>query len=377
MNADDTFASGRTGHRHASMLERRATIEDVASAAKVSVATVSRALRGLPNVAVSTRQRVMSVATSLNYEPDPAASRLAAGKTKTVTVGVPLISGWYFSTVVASAEAVCNGAGYDFQVICVSGPADRDRLLDDRHHLERRTDGLILVDVEPSAEQAARLRSRRIALTTIGNAVDGHPSVMIDDELVGEMACEHLVELGHRRIAMIGGLHDDPMNFTVPKRRRQGFERTLVRHGLALLPEFVAVGNFGIQGGREAMAELLDLADPPTAVFAMSDDMAFGALMELDRHGLVAGRDISIVGVDDHEFAQVVNLTTIRQPVADHGAVAAQLLISEMEAAAVGATGRPLTGTPTRSQTGESAGTPAVRGQLALVVRSTTGPAPV
>ena len=270
----------------------------------------------------------------------------------------------------------------------MSGPADRDRLLDDRHHLERRTDGLILVDVEPSAEQAERLRSRNIALTTIGNAVAGHPSVMIDDELVGEMACEHLVELGHRRIAMIGGLHDDPMNFTVPKRRRIGFERTLVRYGLALPPEFVAVGNFGIQGGREAMAELLDLGEPPTAVFAMSDDMAFGALMELERHGLVAGRDISIVGVDDHEFAQVVNLTTIRQPVAAHGAIAAQLLISEMEAMAASTSGRPLSGTAPRSRPdrsgarqhlddGDLPSPPAIRGELALVVRSTTGPVSV
>ena len=197
----------------------RATIEDVAAAAGVSVATVSRALRGLPNVAVSTRDRVVTVAEQLDYRPDPAASRLAAGRTRTITVGIPALNGWYFSTVVAGAEAVCNDAGYGFQVVGIASQADLDRLLDERHQLERRTDGLILVDVGIDASTAESLRHRGIGLATIGLTVEGFPSVRIDDELVGEMAAEHLVGLGHCRIGLIGGMADNPMNFSVPTAR--------------------------------------------------------------------------------------------------------------------------------------------------------------
>lgn len=312
----------------------RATIEDVAAAARVSVATVSRAMRGLPNVAESTRQRVVDVAQSLNYRPDPAASRLAAGKTMTVTVGVPSLNGWYFSTVVAGAEAVCNEAGYEFQVIGVGSHDARDRLLDDRYHLERRTDGLILVDVEPSDAQASALARRGVSLTTIGAQIVGCPSVRIDDEHVGRLAADHLIGFGHRDLGVISGLDDDPMNFAVPMARRSGFVSAAAAHGIEIGDEHVCNGNFDVDGGRVATAELLDAPRPPTAIFAMSDEMAFGALMELGQRGLRPGIDVSIIGVDDHEFSRVVKLTTIRQTVAEHGAAAARLLIEAMIARA-------------------------------------------
>lgn len=309
---------------------RRATIEDVARLAEVSVATVSRALRGLPNVAESTRERVASAAASLKYRPDPAAARLAARRTKTVTVGVPSVSGWYFSTVVAGAEAVCNEAGYEFQVIAIGSLADRDRLLDDEHNLERRTDGLILVDIAPSAEQATALLERGVALATVGNVLDGHPAVRIDDREVGLLAGRHLLELGHRRIGLISGLHDDPMNFVVPGARHDGFGDALAEFGLRIDQGLVSEGNFSLDGGRDAMSRLLRLPERPSAVFAMSDDMAFGALMAARDAGLDVPGDLSIIGVDDHEFSRVVHLTTIAQPVADHGACAARLLIEWM-----------------------------------------------
>lgn len=354
---------------------RRPTIEDVARLAEVSVATVSRALRGLPNVAESTRARVAAAAESLKYRPDPAASRLAARKTKTITVGVPSVSGWYFSTVVAGAEAVCNEADYEFQVIAIGSLADRDRLLDDDHHLERRTDGLILVEIEPSPRQAAALAGRDIALATIGHALDGHPAVRIDDHRVGALAAEHLVSLGHRRVGMIAGLEDDPMNFVVPRARHAGFAATLSSHGVELDGETVIGGNFSLDGGREAMSALLDLSDPPTAVFAMSDDMAFGALMAADEAGLSVPDDVSIIGVDDHEFARVVHLTTIRQPVADHGAHAARMLIDTMTKSS-GTNGNGTNGAPASdgdefSSTGAA---PWIAPEVELVVRGTTAP---
>ncbi len=306
---------------------KRATIEDVATAAGVSVATVSRAIRGLPNVAISTRQRVVDVAETLGYAADPAASRFAAGRTKTITVVIPNLSGWYFSNVVAGAEAVCAESGYDMLVVGVGSRSDLTRILSERYHLERRTDGLLAVEVIISEEEAASITARGVALTSVGSRAAGHPGVRIDNELVGRMAADHLAELGHRRIGVIGGQKHNPMSFDVPTLRYNGFVEGLAAHGVAFDGALLAGGNFGVDGGQEAMASLLDHADPPTAVFSMSDEMAFGALMELDGRGLVAGRDVSLIGVDDHEFSRVVSLTTIRQSVADHGARAARLLL--------------------------------------------------
>lgn len=309
---------------------KRATIEDVASAAGVSVATVSRAIRGLPNVAISTRQRVVDVAETLGYSADPAASRFAAGRTKTIIVVVPNLSGWYFSNVIAGAEAVCAESGYDMLVVGVGSRSDLTRILAEQYHLERRTDGLLAVEVVISPDQAASITERGVALTSVGSRTAGHPAVRIDNELVGRMAADHLVGLGHRRIGMIGAQKENPMSFDVPTLRHNGFATALAAHGIVFDDSLIAGGNFGVDGGQEAMALLLDHTDPPTAVFSMSDEMAFGALMELGNRNLTPGRDVSLIGVDDHEFSRVVSLTTIRQPVADHGAAAARLLLDTM-----------------------------------------------
>lgn len=335
---------------------RRARIEDVAQAANVSVATVSRALRGLPNVAESTRTRVFEVAAAMNYAPDPAAARLAAGRTRTVIVVVPNLASWYFSTVIAGAEAVCNESGYEFLVVGVGSLDESRRLLDEHSRLERRTDGVVLVNIPVTDAQAASLRERGVALSTIGTRVAGAPSVFIDDVEVGRLGARTLIGLGHRRIGLISGLDEDPLNFEVPKQRKAGFDEELRAAGIPEDPDLVVGGNFGIDGGQEAMARLLDLEHPPTAVFAMSDEMAFGALMELSRRSLEPGRDIAVLGVDDHDVARVVALSTIRQDVPSQGAAAARALIAVM----------------TRSDIDLE---PAVA-PVELVLRGTTGPPP-
>jgi DNA-binding LacI/PurR family transcriptional regulator len=309
---------------------KRARIEDVALAANVSVATVSRALRGLPNVADSTRQRVTAIAGSMNYRPDPAAARLATGRSRTITVVVPHLSSWYFSTVIAGAEAVCAEAGYECLVLGVGTIADCDRLLDEPFHLERRTDGIVLVNIPATEHQAASLRERGVVLSTVGTQTPGHPAVLIDDVNAGHIAAQHLIGLGHRRLGLISGQSDDPMNFAVPRKRREGFRSALEHAGIAFDETLVRSGNFGIDGGQEAMGALLDRSDPPTAVFAMSDEMAFGALMALSERGLRPAADVSLIGVDDHDVARVVGLTTIRQRVAGHGAAAMRALLARL-----------------------------------------------
>ena len=198
------------------------------------MATVSRAIRGLPNVAVSTRERVVAVADALDYSADPAASRLAAGRTKTITVVLPNLSGWYFSNIVAGAEAVCAESGYDMLVVGVGSRSDLTRILCEQYHLERRTDGLLAVEVIVSQDEAASITQRGVALTSVGSRVAGYPSVRIDNEVVGRIAADHLVGLGHRRVGVIGAQKDNPMSFDVPTLRHKGFVSGLAAHGLGV-----------------------------------------------------------------------------------------------------------------------------------------------
>lgn len=313
----------------------RSTIEDVALAAGVSVATVSRALRGLPNVADSTRLRVQEIAVDLNYRADPAASRLATGRSRSVAVAVPLLNGWYFAHVVAGAEAVLTESGYDTIVIGLGTKGTNLDLLDGSDALHRRADGLIVVDVAPSDDELAALRSRELEVVAVGPALDGIASVGIDDEAVGDLGTTHLLELGHRRIGLIRGERTDPYHFTVPHRRQRGYERAHERCGVPVDHGLFASGNFTIQGGYESAEALLDRDDPPTALFALSDEMAFGAIQAIHDRGLSIPEDVSVVGVDDHDVAAVVGLTTVHQDVDQHGARAARLMIDQLAGIAV------------------------------------------
>ena len=144
------------------------------------------------------------------------------------------------------------------------------------------------------------------------------------------MAVEHLLDLGHRRIGILGAQSDDPAYFDVPKRRIDGARRALAAAGLVLDPTLIAHGEFTVDGGHQASLELLDRTDRPTAIFALSDEMAFGAMLAAKDLGLDVPGDVSLIGVDDHEVAKVIGLTTVRQDVLEHGAVAARTLLDRL-----------------------------------------------
>jgi LacI family repressor for deo operon, udp, cdd, tsx, nupC, and nupG len=309
----------------------RATIEDVALAAGVSVATVSRALRGLPNVAESTRIRVRETAIELRYRADPAASRLATGRSRSIAVAVPLLNGWYFSHVVAGVEAVCAEAGYDTIVIGLAGKSARHGFLRDDECLDRRADGLIVVDVSLPEADIERIHALGLRLVSVGPELTGSPSTGIDDIAVGELATCHLLELGHHRIGLIGGTTVDPYEFIVPHLRRQGFERAHVRASLDPDPDLSAIGDFTVQGGYDAGVTLLRRAARPSAIFVQSDEMAFGVLHAARDLGIAVPGEVSVIGVDDHDVSAAMGLTTVHQDVEEHGARAARLMIDLLD----------------------------------------------
>lgn len=332
-----------------------ATILDVAKAAGVSVATVSRALRGLPNVAPATRERVIAAASELAYRPDPNAARLAAGRSQSVGIAVPVLDSWFFSRVIAGAEHTLSEAGYDVLIFAAHPVEQGGRFVAEVGPVQQRLDGLILAELVVSPEEAGSWRDRDAQVVSVGPEVAHYPSVGIDDYAGGRMAMEHLIRLGHRDIALIGGVAEPPFHFAVPGDRRRAYRDALADAGLPRREGYDVVGDFSVAGGARAMGRLLATGDPlPSAVFAMSDEMAMGAMRAARERGIRIPEQLSLIGFDDHEMADVVDLTTIHQDVPERGARAAQLMLAG------------LGGTPVPAEPHQL--------PLELVVRGTTRP---
>ena len=302
------------------------TIRDVADAAGVSTATVSRALRGLPHVDPETRERVRRVAADLDYVVSPSASRLASGRTGTVAVITPFIDRWFFSTVLSGISDVLQASDVDLLVYEVGDPATSPGLPAERR-LRGRVDGVIVVTLPTDAPRIADMLGIGLPASFIGVRWPGVPSVCIDDAAAGRMATQHVINLGHERIGIISGR---PQASTSQSNRALGYVTAMEGAGLTPDPALEAHGYFTVAGGESAMTSLLSQPKPPTAVFAMSDDMAFGAIRALQRHGIRPGADIAIASIDGHELAELLDLTTVGQPVAQMGRVAADALLARM-----------------------------------------------
>ncbi len=308
-----------------------ASIEDVAEAAQVSTATVSRAIRGLPRVSPATRARIMAVAEELGYVASPSARTLATGRTRTIGVVAPFADRWYFGCAIEGVEQALREHSYNLLLFSLGGYArDRQRLFN-RNMVRKKIDALVVLCLSLSEEELGHLHRTEIPLVAVGGPVAGCSSVRIDDGLAAAAATQHLLDLGHRDIGHLHGGSEDNVNFTVPGLRTAGFEATLRRAGLQPRPEWEAEGDYTVLNGVHAAARLFESSSPlPTAVFCASDEMALGLMFEAQRRGLRIPEDLSIIGIDDHEFSEAAGLTTIRQDPTEHGRMAAQMLMGEL-----------------------------------------------
>lgn len=337
-------------------MKARVTLEDVGRLVGVSGVTVSNVINHRGGTSAATQAKVWAAVEATGYVADPAARRLAGGKTDTVGVLVPNLSTQYASETIRGVSEALGAAGLDLLVSTTQGAASERR---QASFLAKLTDGLLfLLPHEGRDEHQDDLRTfdlhggPRVAIEYRG---EGHllPTVNIDDYGGTRQAVRYLASLGHRRVGFIGG----PPGRSAAEVRLRAYLETLAETGLEADPGLVAAGDFTQPAGFRAAHALLALPDPPTALFAANDVSAFGAVEAVKDLGLRVPEDVSVVGFDDVPMASQVfpPLTTVRRPLEQMGRVGVALLLARLRGEAV--------------ELGTVLPT-------ALVVRSSSGPVP-
>ncbi|PLT34484.1 LacI family DNA-binding transcriptional regulator [Bacillus sp. V5-8f] len=300
-------------------------IVDVARKANVSTATVSRVLSKSGNVKKDTTERVLKAIESLNYQPNILARQLRRLETKTILVVVPDITNTFFSKVLRGIESVAIDSGY--QVLLGDTLNDAERESGYLNILrQKKADGMILLTARVDGEVVEDVAKQYPVVIaceyTEGTTI---PTVSIDNVSSARKATEHLISLGHKRIATITG----PFDSVLGRDRLKGFQQAMAQHGIPMDSLLVQEGDFTFESGYNVMQKLLALNVPPTAIFAANDEMAIGAIKAVKSKGLGVPKDISVVGFDDIKFASIFepSLTTIAQPSYEIGKKAIQLLI--------------------------------------------------
>jgi LacI family transcriptional regulator len=308
------------------------TLRQIAAELGVSITTVSKVLNRHKDIGEATRQRVLAKIAELGYRPNAVARSLTLKRTHTLGVIVPDLMHSFFVEIVAAAEGFLSPRGYGLLVCNLAEDPARERPQLEML-LERQVDGILLASCTASnnADLLKRLLALGKGLVLVDR--DDHigvtcPRVITDDEQVGRLATGHLIELGHRTIA-----HLAAPSLVHARRREQGYRDTMREHDLAIEPAWVVTGGFLEREGYEAMQRLLRSTRGVTAVFAVNDPAALGAMKAAADAGLEVPRDISIVGAGDiaHGDMLRVPLTTVSWSRRDLGTRAAQLILAQIE----------------------------------------------
>ena len=354
-------------------------LDDVARAAGVSTATVSRALSGRGRTSEATRERVRAAADALGYVASATASSLASGRAENIGVIVPLLDRWFFATVLDGIASRLAPRGYDMTLYNVTDDAEQRRRLFETTLRRGRVDGVIVLSVSLTDDEVAALAGLGLPVIALGVPRGELGGLRVDDTAVGRAATEHLLALGHREIAHIGqsvapGGPSDP-SYDIPTRRRAGWEQAMADAGA---PARFVAADFTVEGARRAAHALLESRRPPTAIFAASDEMAFGVLAAARERGLAVPGDLSVIGVDGHDLAGLFALTTIDQFPHAQGEHAGDAILAAVGAGpAASSAGSVGPGGPAGSleaaASGEQPNTPASL-PFALVSRGTTAP---
>jgi LacI family transcriptional regulator len=314
-------------------------IQDIAAQIGVSVATVSRALNGSPEVSDATRDRILQLARELDYTPSAAARTLVRRRSQTVGViletgpGHPDLLHPFFQEVLVGLQHGAGEQGYDLLLFASDRPGNG---VGGRHSYARRAEhhgvgGVVVMGFDGEDPEMRKLIAAAVPCVSVDSDLGGPRCgfVTSDNRAGAAAAVEHLQELGHERIATVTG----PLDTHPAADRLEGFRAAARRLGLPLPDEYVVEGDFYAESGYRATRDLLALREPPTAIFAASDMMAAGVLQAAHDRGLGVPHDLAVVGFDDIAVAALLQppLTTVRQEMEELGRAAAQGLIQMIE----------------------------------------------
>jgi DNA-binding LacI/PurR family transcriptional regulator len=341
---------------------RRVTIADVAERAGVSKTAVSFAFNSPERLNTATAKRILGIASELGYRPDPVARMLTQRRTGSIGILTPqdlsvIFTNPFFGTFTAGIAGVAEESGYALHFISpLHGSLARA--------MGRATvDGVVAIGLSADHPEVEQIRAAGLPLVMVdSSAMPDQPFVEIDDEGGARAAADHLIQLGHRDILVVGVEPPSPGARMEPEgvmgRRMRGYVKAFAAKDIELPAHAFVVGPASIEGGIAALRRAAEDGLRPTAVLVMSDAMAIGVLRAAREMGLRVPEDLSVVGFDDIDLSQHTNppLTTVHQPIRQKGESAVRLLLSVVER---------------RDQRPEQ-----IRLETRLIVRGSTGPAP-
>ncbi|AXI09808.1 LacI family transcriptional regulator [Oceanobacillus zhaokaii] len=307
-----------------------ANIQQVAEEAGVSVATVSRVLNKQKNVTEKTKALVEEAIKKLNYEPNMLGRNLRNSETRLLLIIIPNISNPFYLEIIKGIESTVISQKYHILLCETDSNPDRENIYFDLVK-NRMADGIISMDPAINGESLVNL-SQKYAIIQCSEYIIGSdiPYVTIDNEEAAYRAVKHLIKIGHKRIALM----NSDERFLYARQRKLGYQRALEENGIAINDNYIFQTNrLGFEYGQQIMKKILNLPDRPTAVFAVSDLLAIGALKEVNSKGLHIPNDIAIVGFDKIDFSNMTHpaLTTIAQPMYKMGVIAANMLINKIK----------------------------------------------
>lgn len=307
------------------------TIKDVARLANVSISTVSRVINGSKPVSNEISQRVIEVIKETGYTPNPVARSLVMKKSRLIGAIVPDIATFYVGEILNAMEEIAKTYEYDILLFNSYGDVDREIEMI-KKMISKQVEGIVLMSHFPEERHFKLLRDHNMPSVLINRKADIKDafSVVIDHKAATEKATEHLLELGHKTIALI---RCDASEETFGNDQFLGYKEALSRNGINYNPEMIIEGNFKAVEAYRAVSQLLEGDNMPTGIVATTDDMAIGVINAVVDAGYRVPEDISVVAFQNTRIASLFRpkLTTIAQPVYDMGAIALRLLIKKIQ----------------------------------------------
>jgi DNA-binding LacI/PurR family transcriptional regulator len=303
-----------------------ATIHDVAKKAGVGIGTVSSVINNSRPVNQTTRQKVLAAIDELGFVPNPSGRRLSLGKTHTIGVIIP------FFTISSQIErlrgvmSIISGSDYDINLFSVETVTQRKTILQTVPH-RGRIDGLIIFSLNPTEDDLRRISLANIPTVLVEAYHPNLHSIYLNDIAAARSAAEYLIQLGHCKIGYISDYLDDPFGSLFSRNRYQGYCQALEAARLPCQPEYHCQIWPGRREGYQMALTLLKLPDPPTAIFAYSDELALGVLEAARSLNINVPAELSVVGYDDIRLAEFAQLTTVRQHLFDSGVQGVELLL--------------------------------------------------